>query len=270
MIATLSSPLDALIHEPFEAYHDKAKDHLTSHALAEFRRSPLLHWKRTQGMIPDEDRPAFLVGRATHKLILEGQAKFAEEFAVGGPINEKTGKPYGSGTQAWTKWAEAQGKPVLSTEQYELIGKMADGVKAHRVACELLMEGQAEGVIRAEYCGVRAQARLDWINVTRGIVDLKTADNLDYFVADAKRYGYLYQLAFYAAMFHVTTGEKLPAWFIAIEKQEPFRCGVWRIDDQAIAYARKENEAAIERLKRCTAADHWPTGYETPLVFDTI
>jgi len=270
MITTAASPLDALIHEPFETYHEKAKDHLTSHTLAEFRRSPLLYWKRQQGMIPDEDRPAFLVGRATHKLILEGQAKFAEEFAVGGPINEKTGKPYGAGTQAWTKWAEAQGKPVLSTEQYELIGKMADGVKAHRVACELLAEGAPEGVVRSEYCGLKAQSRLDWLNVTRGIVDLKTADNLDYFTADAKRYGYLHQLAFYAAMFHVAVGEKQPAWFIAIEKQEPFRCGVWRIDDQALAFARKENEAAIERLKRCTAADHWPTGYETPLVFDTI
>jgi hypothetical protein len=270
MIATLSNPLDALIHEPFEAYQEQAKEHLTSHALADFRKCPLLYSKKKSGLIPDEDRPAFLVGRATHKLILEGQAKFAEEFGVGGPINKKTGKPYGANTLAWAEWAAEQGKPVLTTEQYELIGQMAEGVKAHRVARELLMEGVAEGVVRGEYCGLKAQSRIDWLNISRGIIDLKTADNLDYFAADAKRYGYLHQLAFYTAIFHVVVGEKLPAWFIAIEKQEPFRCGVWRIDDQAIAYARKENEAAIERLKRSMAADHWPTGYETPLVFDTV
>jgi hypothetical protein len=270
VIATVSDPLDALVHEHFEAYLEKAKTNLTSHALADFRRSPLLYFKKKQGLIPDEDRPAFVVGRATHKLILEGQAKFAEEYAVGGPINKKTGKPYGSGTQAWAEWEAEQGKPALSTEQYELIGKMADGVKAHRVACELLYEGAAEGVLRGEYCGVPAQARLDWLNASRGVIDLKTADNLDYFAADARRYGYVYQVAFYAAMVHVITGEKLPAWLIAIEKQEPFRCGVWRVDDSVLAHARKENEAAIERMKRYAAANEWPTGYESPLVIDSI
>ncbi|MBN2130876.1 MAG: PD-(D/E)XK nuclease-like domain-containing protein [Sedimentisphaerales bacterium] len=262
--------MEVVIQEPFAGYLEKAKTNLTSHALADFRKCPLLYWKKKQGLIPDEDRPAFVVGRATHKLILEGQAAFSEEFAVGGPINKRTGKPYGANTQAWAEWAAVQGKPVLTTEQYELISQMADGVKAHKVACELLAEGVAEGVVRGEYCGVRAQSRLDWLNVDCGIIDLKTADNLDYFVADARRYGYLHQLAFYAAMFHVVVGEKLPAWFIAIEKQEPFRCGIWRIDDQAIAYARKENEAAIERLKRCVAVDVWETGYEHPLVFDAI
>ncbi len=34
--------------------------------------------------------------------------------------------------------------------------------------------------------------------------------------------------------------------------------------------AQKENEAAIERLKRCIATDTWPTGYEEVRVFDAI
>ncbi|HOX06406.1 MAG TPA: PD-(D/E)XK nuclease-like domain-containing protein [Planctomycetota bacterium] len=270
MIATMSDPMEMLIRESFEEYLEKAKTHLTSHALGDFRRCPLLYWKKKQGLIPDEDRPAFMVGRATHKLILEGQAKFAAEYAVGGPINQKTGRPYGANTLTWAEWAKAQRKPVLTGEQFELIGKMAEGVKAHQVACELLHEGVAEGVVRGEYCGLPAQARLDWLNISRGIIDLKTADNLDYFTADARRYGYVHQVAFYAAVLRMIAGEKLPAWFIAVEKQEPFRCGVWRVDDSILAHARKENEAAIERLKRHAAANEWPTGFESPLVIDSI
>ena len=57
---------------------------------------------------------------------------------------------------------------------------------------------------------------------------------------------------------------------IAVEKKEPFRCGVWLLDASALAYAQKENEAAIERLKACQAANSWPTGYEERRVFDSI
>jgi len=270
MITKTPNPTEMLITEPFEVYREQARTHLSSHALGDFRRCPLLYWKKKQGLIPDEDRPAFVVGRATHKLILEGQGSFAEEYAVGGPINKKTGKPYGAQTKAYAEWAAEQDKAVITTEQFELIGRMADGVRANRVACGLLAEGVAEGVLRGEYCGTPAQARIDWLNPSRGVIDLKTADNLDYFTADARRYGYVYQLAFYAAVLHVITGEKLPAWFIAVEKQEPYRCGVWRIDDSILAYARKENEAAIARLKSCTATDEWPTGFESPLVIDSI
>jgi len=270
MITTMSNPGKVLIQEPFEEYLEKTKTYLTSHALAAFRKCPLLYWKRKQGLIPDEDRPAFMVGRAAHKLILEGQEAFDREYVVGGPINKKTGRPYGANTQAWAEWAAEQGKPVLNDEQYDLIGKMAEGVRTSQVACDLLHEGVAEGVVRGEYCEVPAQVRVDWLSFSRGIVDLKTADNLDYFTADARRYGYVYQLAFYAAVLHVIAGEKLPAWLIAVEKQEPYRCGVWRVDDSILAQARKENEAAIERLKRYSAANEWPTGFESPLVIDTL
>ena len=53
-----------VISEPFGEYQARAATHLTSHQLADFRRCPLLHWKKKQGLVPDEDRPAYLVGRA--------------------------------------------------------------------------------------------------------------------------------------------------------------------------------------------------------------
>jgi hypothetical protein len=274
-----------LIREPASEYHEKARTYLSSHALADFRRCPLLFWKRRQGLILDGDRPAYLLGRAAHVMILEGGARFNEEYAVGGPVNPRTGKPFGANTQAYSDWAMAQGKPVVTDEQFQLISCLKAGVEDNPTAVELLGEGEAEGVVRTEYCGTTCQSRIDWFNPTRGIVDLKTCDDLTWFEADARRYGYAHQMAFYRAVlnaelhkpvnFSYASGQfkaisGIPVHIIAVEKKEPFRCGVWQLSEQTIAVAQRENEVAIERLKQCQDSNAWPTGYEEVRVFDYV
>ena len=80
------------------------------------------------GRDPDEDRPAYLLGRALDTLVLEGRQQFDDQFAVGGPINPKTGQPYGANTKAFAEWAAACGKQVLTETQHALIENMAAGV----------------------------------------------------------------------------------------------------------------------------------------------
>jgi len=55
-----------------------------------------------------------------------------------------------------------------------------------------------------------------------------------------------------------------------VEKREPFRCGVWRMGEEVLGIAQKDNENSIERLKGCRERDHYPTGYEEIRVFDWI
>jgi len=259
-----------LIREPADVYHAKAADYLSSHQLADFRKSPLLHHRKRCGLIPDEDRPAYLLGRAGHTLILEGRGRFNAEYAVGGPINPKTGNVYGANTKAFAEWSDAQGKPVLTPEQFDLLLRMHLGVARSELARPLLVEGTAEGVVRAKYCDRDCQIRIDWLNPARGIVDLKTCDDLTWFEADARRYGYVYQMAFYRAVLAQVVGHHVPVHFVAVEKKEPFRCGVWQVSKEVLGIAQRENEAAIERLKRCEAANDWPTGYEDLRVFDSL
>jgi hypothetical protein len=267
--------MDFLIRETDVQYREKAKDHLTSHQLADFRKCPLLYHRKKLGLIEDEDRPAYLLGRAVHAWVLEGSDAFAERFALGGPINPRTRKPYGPSTQAWADWATAQGKPVLTDEQFELVKAIGVSVGAHEGACRLLAQGVAEGVARAEYCGVPCQARMDWFHPDQGIVDLKTCDDLTWFESDAKRFGYAHQMAFYRAFLARTDGRgHAGAWrqvhIVAVEKKQPFRCGVWVMSEQVLSYCQRENEAAIERLKECEKSGVWPSGYEERRVFDSL
>jgi len=261
---------DRLIAEPDAAYRAKAATHLTSHRLAEFRRNPLLFHKKELGLVQEEDRPAYQIGRAAHTLILEGREVFENRYAVGGPVNLKTGEVFGERTKAYAEWAEAQGKPVLTTEQNVLVEQMAASVKAHQHAAELLADGVAEGVVRIDCMGMARQARLDWLNPVRGLVDLKTCDNLDWLEMDAKSYGYAHQLAFYRSMLTTITGESVPVFIVAVEKREPFRTGVWIMGQNVLALAQKENEQAMEKLAHCRETDAWPTGYENIRTFDYL
>jgi hypothetical protein len=277
-------PTDIFIDEPAEVYHGKAREYLSSHQLIDFMKCPLLYNKKQTGEIQDQETTSFMVGQAAHVRILKGRDVYLQRYAVGGPINPTTGKPYGSLTKKFAEWREKQSKPVLTVEQAELVEQMARGVALNDAAVDLITYGLAEGVIRAVYCGVPCQIRLDWLNPNRGIVDFKTCDELTWFEADARRYRYHNQVAFYQAVLEkairegacevsriqqsdhqiesVRAAAHIPVHLIAIEKKEPFRCGVWRVSDECLAMARQDNEEAIDRLKVCRTRDIWPTGYE--------
>jgi hypothetical protein len=109
---------------------------------------------------------------------------------------------------------------------------------------------------------------MDFFNEPHGVIDLKTCDDLTWFESDCKRYGYIYQLAFYRAVLREASGKNYPFHIIAVEKKEPFRCGVWRVSEEALNSAEVENTAAIERLKKCRAENLWPTGYEEVRILD--
>ena len=258
----LTIDLGVLSAEPAEEYHAKAGEYLSSHQLLDFLACPWLYRKKQLGLIGDADTPAMLIGRATHVRILEGRDVYEAEYSLGGPINPKTNKPFGSTTKAFAEWAASQGKPVLSHENVELIEQIASGVAMNDEAIDLLLYGRAEGVVRVEYCDTPCQVRLDWTHPHRGIVDLKTTADLTWFENDAKRRRYHNQLAFYQAGLAEAIGEHVPVYIVAVEKAEPFRCGVWRVSDDTLAIARQENEAGIRRLRRAWEIDEFPTGYE--------
>ena len=265
--------LEVLIDEPMDAYLERAGEYLTSHQLKDFRQSPLLYYRKVTGLAPEpDDRPAFLVGRAAHTLILEGRAAYEAGYAVGGPVNPKTGEVYGSRTKAFAEWAEREGKPVLTSSQADLVEELNAAVRAHEAAVELLADGVAEGVVRADYRDLACQSRIDWLHPERGIVDLKTCDDLAWFESDARRYGYLHQMAFYQAVLEQAVGNltDIPVHILAVEKKEPYRCGAWRLAPDVLKYARRENEEAMDRLKQCRATDTWPTGYGEVRTFDYL
>lgn len=259
---SLEAMCNIVVREPENVYRAKSKQYLTSHQLADFRKCPALFRRKQLGLIRDEDRPAYALGRAAHTLILEGREKYEREYAIGGPVNPRTGNPYGSNTKAFQEWAEAQSRPVLSDNDALLIENLAASVKAHPASATMLSIGMAEAVVRAEYLGLPCQIRVDWFNPDAGIVDLKTCASLSCFEFDIRAFDYGHQMAFYRAVLAVASGQVLPGHIVAVEKQEPDRTGIFKIGENLLHSAEAENVAAVGKLKQCIQDDNWPTLYE--------
>ena len=81
---------DRFLTIPAEEYHAASRSgrYMSSHLLADFRESPELYRRKTNGEIASADTQSLALGRAAHCLILEGRAAFDEQFLVAdGPVN---------------------------------------------------------------------------------------------------------------------------------------------------------------------------------------
>lgn len=244
---------------------------MSSHLLADFRESPMLYYKEITGQIEEKESAAFTLGRAAHSLILEGRHAFDRDYIIcNGPVNPRTGEPFGKTTKAYADWLASQDREVISEKDFAFIMNLQKAVCLHPEALKLLAHGEAEGVVRASCCGVPCQIRMDWFNSDCGLVDLKTCDSLRWFESDCRRYGYIHQMAFYRAVLREELGADVPVHIIAVEKNEPYSTGVWEISPDALEQAEKVNEAALRRYRECVATGVWPTGYEETRIITTL
>lgn len=262
-----------IINESADFYHAQSKSgkYMSSHMLGDFRSSPMLYRKKVLGQIEEKSSTAYALGSAAHKLILEGRKAFDEEYIVSdGPINPKTGECYGKTTKAYAEWLATQTKEVISGEDFGTCAKFQQSVLTHPVAYELLQDGVAEGVVRAELEGVPCQIRMDWFNPRMGLVDLKTCAEIKWFESDCRRFGYINQLAFYRSVIRKVTGENVPVRIIAVEKCEPYASGVFRLTPEVLDQAEAINKAALTKYKQCMESGIWPTGYEQERIIDNM
>lgn len=262
--------LDFLVRESEDEYQTRAESHLTSAELAEFRRNPCLYRKKKLGLAVDQNRSAFLFDQAAHVLILRGRDRFEREFAVSGAVDEFLDEPQVADVTTTEEQAGAQTRPVLTSEDAALLDELVESVWSHRLAVELLSRGMVNGVIRATYRTMAGQARLDWMNPSRGLIELKLCDHLEWFPGEARAFGYLHELAFARALILAATGIAVPATFVAVEKRQPHRTGVFNASEKVLGEAQRENEEAMERLARCRATERWPTGYEEQRTIDYL
>jgi hypothetical protein len=238
------SGTEFLIRETTVVDHNPGAPHLSSYELNGFRRNPRLFRRRELGYVGDGNRASDLVDHAAHVLILDGQAAYEHEFALHGSI------------------AKSMAKTALDDTQSVLIENMNDAVHAHVHAAALLATGVASGVVRVEYEGLPCHAQLDWLSPDRGIVELKLCENLDWLAMDARVHDTVHHLAFQRSLVEAASGHRHLVHLIAVEQREPFRCGVWRLGDELLTHAEKENTEAIARLRNCRRTGQWPTGYE--------
>lgn len=212
------------------------------------------HFKaKLDGLIPDEQTPAMRLGSMIHRAILEWDTLDYVVRPEGMVFTTKEGK----------EWKAAQTKPVITQDEYQTILGMRDSVNAHPAVKRVLANAKTEvSLFASAEDGVLRKARIDALPESGNvIVDIKSCQSADpdMMAKSVVSYRYDVQAAYYLDLCALLGLDKSEFLFVCVEKQPPFAVAVYALDQDAIAWGRKQYQRDLAAVKHCMAEDHWPS-----------
>lgn len=220
-----------------------------------------------------ELRPALSEAMSTGRAMADFLSMQPEEFlakyvVADGPVNPKTGKPYGTDTKAYVEWKAMQPKIPVPTAQFNMFGKMAHAYNTHGFIKSLAGYVHARNVVlRADISGVPCLCRIDSLYANEGstiAVDVKTTSDLTSFARSAPGLYYPEQQAFIRLVLAANGFDSPQVRIAALEKGPMPRCGVFAVFDidAATACVRK----ALDAYDAGCRTGVFGTGFEAPAV----
>ena len=242
-----------------EAYH--AHPAISRSALSYIARSPRHYWARYRDpdATPEPPTPAMLFGTAVHTAVLEPEL-FVELYDVG-PSSSKL-------TKAWKEAfaaAQAEGKSLLTQEEFDLIEGIRHSLRLHpsaKKALDAKGETEASYIAKCPVSGLELKARADRLTESGWVVDLKTTQDASAagFAKSVANFSYHLQAAFYLHVIEAATGKRPKGFlFLAVEKSRPFAVQVFRASSLMLEQGTKEMFLHLETLAHCIEKDQWPS-----------
>ena len=232
-------------------YHaDPAVSASHLHAVA---KSPYHYFSRylDQKRSAPEPTAAMRLGSLVHCAVLEPE-ELAGRYGVCAPRNTKAGKEQ-------AERMAAAGIEAVTGSDMELALAMADAVRSHQAAAELLRNGKAEQSFWWDDAatGLRCKCRPDWYDGTT-VVDLKSTTDASpaAFARSVATFRYHVQASHYLAGLH--GAERFV--FIAVEKTAPYAVAVYELDAAAMAAGDELRQRDMRVIADCQATKEWP-GY---------
>ena len=204
---------------------------------------------KLRGILPPFDSPAFQVGRLAHMMILEPE-RFQEQVVTSGPINEKTGKPYGRDTRAFQDWQDANpGKTVVDPWLHLALDRMPGEVS------DLLTGGGAEASVFADLaCGLRVKCRPDYWRPGE-LFDLKTCADVDQAEKNIRTFSYWFSHAWYRMTMKQVIRKDFTMQFIFVEKSAPHRWRVVSLSPEYVEYADNRCDEMVGKISESVRTD---------------
>jgi hypothetical protein len=192
------------------------------------------------------------IGSIVHRMVLQpGSIQTADQ----GPINDRTGKPYGRDTIAFAAWQNINpGLIVIDPWMRTMLDRMPEE------AGDIFQDGKTEvSVFHEDRSRVRVKARMDHVSDMLMITDLKTCNDCSEhsIERDAAKYLYWFQSAFYRRMMLQETSESYRFQFVFCEKKPPYR---WRVVCMTADYnlwANSQVQHVLDRIARAQESGNW-------------
>ena len=241
---------------PEQEYHaDPAIGSTTAKLMLD---SPRLFMDAIEGIHTVEDKGHFQIGRLIHMMVLEPD-RYKQCIVTEGPVNTKTGKPYGRDTNAFAVWQEQNPeKTVVEPWIHMAISRMP------REVAELFeQDGESELSFFTEIHGTRVKCRADRFPKSGPyFYDLKTIaggkGNIERAIDnEIKNRKYWFSGGWYRSVIKEVTQEWRTPRFVFAEKALPFR---WIITDLDIGYmtlADAETDRVLHEIREREESGSW-------------
>lgn len=239
-----------------------------------FSRSPAVFYDTWYGNPnrdeDQDDKEAFIIGRATHHLLL-GQPYFAKEFVIQPDeyTDAKTGeeKKWNANANVCKDWLAEQsrkGLTVLTGKMVESIKGMALSLGTHPLIRQGILNGLVERSVvwQDKATGIWLKARPDAIPTSSGdFADLKTTTSVEYrdLVLAMDKFHYHVQ----AALIRMACREVLGIPFssftlVFVEKKRPFCVRDVRVKDSDLDRGEQQIRMALDIMAGCLKSKSWP------------
>lgn len=277
-----------MIEIPIEEYHKTSA--ISSTGLSYFDKAPAKYKAFKDGLFEDSDQ--LLIGRAFHVLSLEPD-EFDKTFSVEPKADGRTKE----GKQIKAEFKEANiGKEILSESQYSLVSRMAESVRKHSEASDLLTSGQIEksffweqdieyflrGRTKCNFClsenehtgsekevcihcgkefkikSILCKTRPDFFN-DYVVVDLKTTGkDCRSFKRSVYDYNYHQQATFQLKGLESENSSPKEYFWIVVEKESPYLVKVYKAGDDLLNEGKAKFFKNLSKLKWCIDNNIYP------------
>lgn len=250
---------------PMEAYHGDlcVGPSLSSGGIRSMWTKSPAHYFVESYLNPNrkvEDKPHFAIGRAAHKLLIEGRDGFDAEYAI---------RPEGwdswrsKDAQTWREEQIKAGRTVLVADDLIQIAGMAKSLAAHPMVRTGILDGLIERsfVWQDPRTGIWLKARPDAVPAPTDLADLKTTTSVSDDDIQRSLTSFLYpvQGAVACAGVEATTGVKPESFtLVFVEKEEPWAVRVVTLQAEDLERGAGIMKWGVWEFAKAVKTGVWP------------
>jgi len=247
------------IHAAFRREEYDRIERVNFSTLKWMAKSPAHYREVLVNPAPDTDPKK--VGRVVHLAAFEPE-RFRSRIAVwdGGT---RRGKDW----DAFKERNEAEGRELLTENEYERCMAIQRAVRADATAMNYLQNGSGEvsllwaAPVNETGEEIPCKGRIDFDSQT-ALVDLKTTKDAsrEGFGRQVVALNYHSQFAWYSDGYFKACGVRKPYVIVAVENEAPYDVVVYRVPEIALRLGRERYDRWLDQLAFCRRHNTWP-GY---------
>lgn len=192
----------------------------------------------------DSEKDSFRIGRAFHCFLLEPEVFEIEKVVLPDTFDRRSKER----KEQYDGWVKAK-RLIVWQSELDNFEKMKESLLAHPKIGNILTNSENEGVYTSEVGGVKKKVKVDIQN--KGFIfDLKTCNDAspEAFATFITKYDTARQLTFYQDTIQENGVTCNGVGIIAIEKEAPFNCAVYTIDNATLDHGRSNYKSLVKKL----------------------